>query len=115
MRQSNYTKYINYPRRKKEGAAIALLCPTAGSKMLTNKKGWIVRISALIFLVSLIVIYVFYLGLINIEEEPIYLYCAFVISFFLLIYTIAWIFYRSPVAHDASDSLNKIKNAERKN
>ena len=107
MRQSKYTKYIKYPRSKKEGAATA---STAGSKMLTNKKGWIVRISAIIFLVSLIVIYVFYLGLVNIREEPIYIYSAFVISLSLLIYTTAWIFYRSPVAHDVSDSPNKIKN-----
>jgi hyaluronan synthase len=103
-------KYPTVSKSKKEAATTI-----DGCKMPTSKKGWIIRISALIFLISLIVIYIFYLGMVNITEQPIYVYSACIISLSLLIYTIAWIFYNSPVDHDTIDildSINKVKKTK---
>jgi hyaluronan synthase len=61
-----------------------------------SKKGWIIRISTLAFLTSLILIYNLYFGLINPESQPIMIYAGIVMSFSIMILAFGWICYRNP-------------------
>jgi hyaluronan synthase len=61
-----------------------------------SRKGWIIRISTLAFLTSLILIYNLYFGLINPESQPIMIYAGIVMSFSIMILAFGWICYRNP-------------------
>jgi hypothetical protein len=61
-----------------------------------SKKGWVIRILTFAFLSLLIVVYNFFVGLRNPQEQPIMMYTGFVILLSLFILTFGWIFYRNP-------------------
>jgi hyaluronan synthase len=61
-----------------------------------SRKGWIIRISTLAFLTSLILIYNLYFGLINPQSQPIMIYAGIVMSFSIMILAFGWICYRNP-------------------
>jgi hyaluronan synthase len=73
-------------------------------KINISKKGWIIRISTLLFLISLILIYNLYFGLINPKSLPIMIYTGIVMSFSIMILTLGWICYRNPAIYFKSPS-----------
>src|SRR5690349_11763510 len=73
-------------------------------KINISKKSWIIRISTLLFLISLILIYNLYFGLINPKSLPIMIYTGIVMSFSIMILTLGWICYRNPAIYFKSPS-----------
>ena len=92
-RPSSYSKSHNCldPIRK-TGQSVS----TITGRINISKKGWIIRISTLVFLSSLILIYNLYFGLINPESQPVMIYTGIVMSFSIIILAFGWICYRNP-------------------
>jgi hyaluronan synthase len=95
-RPSNYLSEIV----KESGQTVS----TSTGRINISKKGWIVRISTLLFLISLILIYNLYFGLINPKSQPIMIYTGIVMSFSIIILAFGWICYRNPSIYSTSAS-----------
>ena len=84
---------------------------TSTGRINISKKGWIIRISTLLFLISLILIYNLYFGLINPESQPIMIYTGIVMSFSIMILAFGWICYRNPSINLTSASPSGLTSA----
>jgi hyaluronan synthase len=76
-----------------------------------SKKGWMIRISTLLFLISLILIYNLYFGLIHPGSQPIMIYTGIVMSFSILIMAFGWFCYRNPSICMTSASPSELNSA----
>jgi hyaluronan synthase len=84
---------------------------TSTGRINISKKGWIIRISTLLFLISLILIYNLYFGLINPESQSIMIYTGIVMSFSIVILAFGWICYRNPSIYLTSTSPSGLTSA----
>jgi uncharacterized protein with PQ loop repeat len=84
---------------------------TSTGRINISKKGWIIRISTLLFLISLVLIYNLYFGLINPESQPIMIYTGIVMSFSIVILAFGWICYRNPSINLTSASPSGLTSA----
>ena len=107
-RSSSSSSSNNYLKEIVRGPSQTVSMTTG--RINISKKGWIIRISTLIFLISLILIYNLYFGLINPESQPIMIYTGIVMSFSIMILAFGWICYRNPSRSPASASPSILTN-----